>query len=101
MLGIIMSKTKVQAGDPLAAVFTESGIFNPTHNGILSSGIRSGATPKVMERLSEIYEQNTSRMIESFLSLIEPLMIGVLSLIIGIILICIMLPLIGILSSIG
>jgi type IV pilus assembly protein PilC len=92
---------RLHEGDSLASVLTESGIFNPTHSGVLTSGIRSGAAPRVLRRLSQIYEQTSSRMLHSFLSLIEPLLIGVLSLIIGLILLCIMLPLIGILSSIG
>ncbi len=39
--------------------------------------------------------------LDRFLSIIEPALVGVLSVVIGIILLCIMLPLIGIMSSIS
>ncbi|MCL1851668.1 MAG: type II secretion system F family protein [Peptococcaceae bacterium] len=92
---------QVLAGGALAEVLIGSGLFNPTHVGMIKSGVRSGATPKVMGRLAEIYEQESSRVLAGFLALIEPLLISLLSVVIGVILLCIMLPLIGILSSFG
>lgn len=92
---------RMQAGEPLGVVLTESGIFNPSHNGIIRSAVRAGSTPRVMAKLADLYEDSTTRTLNAFLTVIEPLLIGILSLIIGVILICVMLPLIGILSSIG
>jgi type IV pilus assembly protein PilC len=92
---------QILSGDSLADALIESGLFSPTHVGIIKSGVRSGATPKVMKKLSELYEEDSERVLSGSLSMIEPLLITLLSVIIGIILTCIMLPLIGILSSIG
>lgn len=92
---------QILTGASLADVLINSDLFNPTHIGMIKSGVRLGATPKVMERLAQIYEEDSERMLSKLLALIEPLLIGALSVIIGVILLCIMLPLIGILSSIG
>ncbi|MCL1790178.1 MAG: type II secretion system F family protein [Peptococcaceae bacterium] len=92
---------EVLAGGALADVLIGSGLFSPTHVGMIKSGVRSGSTPRVMGRLSAIYEQESTQVLAGFLSLIEPLLISLLSIIIGVILLCIMLPLIGILSSFG
>ena len=92
---------QVRAGEPLGDVLVNSGLFSPMHAGMLKSGIRSGATPKVMLKLSDIYEQNAERMLARFLSLIEPMLISILSVIVGAILLCIMLPVIGMMASVG
>ena len=92
---------QILAGDSLADALIYSGLFSPTHTGMIKSGVRSGSTPKVMQRLAEIYEDDSERILVEFMSLVEPLLIGLLSVVIGIVLLCIMLPLIGILSSFG
>ena len=92
---------QVLSGNSLADVLIDSGLFNPTHVGMIKSGVRSGATPKVMKKLSDLYEEDAERILTGFLTLIEPLLISLLSVIIGVVLLCIMLPLIGILSSVG
>ncbi|MCL1918342.1 MAG: type II secretion system F family protein [Peptococcaceae bacterium] len=92
---------QVLSGNSLSDVLIESGLFNPTHVGMIKSGVRSGATPKVMKKLSDLYEEDAERILFGFVTLIEPLLISVLSVIIGVVLLCIMLPLIGILSSVG
>ena len=91
----------VIGGESLGVVLLDSGLFNPAYAGMLKSGIRSGATTKVMKKLSELYEQNAERILARFLALIEPLLIGLLSVVVGVILLCIMLPFIGMMASIG
>ena len=94
-------QAKLLDGEALSDTLIESGLFNAAHAGMIKSGDRAGATPKVMQRLSEIYAQDSARMLDRFFSLVEPVLISVISAVIGIILLCIMLPLIGILASIG
>jgi len=94
-------QAKIAVGGAFSDALIESGLFSAAHVGMIKSGDRAGAMPKVMQRLSEIYGQDSARMLDRFFSLVEPALISALSIIIGIILLCIMLPLIGILSSIG
>ena len=92
---------RIIAGDSFAIVLVDSGLVSKTHSGMLKSGVRSGSIPKVMRRLSEIYEQQTDKTLARFLSMIEPVLIGVLAVVIGTMLLCVMLPFIGMMTSLG
>ena len=92
---------RVVAGDSIALVLVDSGLVSKTHSGMLKSGQRSGSMPKVMRRLSDIYEQQADRILAKFHSMIEPILIGILAIVIGIMLLCIMLPFIGMMTSLG
>jgi type IV pilus assembly protein PilC len=54
-----------------------------------------------MKRLAELYGDDANESLNRAVSIIEPVMVGVLSVIIGAILLSVMLPLMGIMSSIG
>ena len=92
---------KMNNGEPLGDALAESQAFPPLHAGLLRAGDRAGSLPKVLTRLSTIYSEQAGQKLDAFLSVIEPLLIGFLSLLIGIILVCIMLPLLGLMSTIG
>jgi len=92
---------KVLAGEPLSDILTGSGLFSPSHSGMIRSAARAGRMPVVTQRLSRIYGQDADRMLSHFFSLLKPLLVGAVSVIAGIILLCVMLPLTGILSSVG
>ncbi len=51
--------------------------------------------------IAEYYQAETDRRIGRILAAIEPTMVAVLSLIVGLILLSVILPLIGIMSNIG
>ena len=91
----------IVAGEPLALVLVDSGLVSKTHSGMLKSGVRSGSLSKVIRRLSEIYEQQTDRILSRFHSMIEPILIGILAVVIGVMLVCIMLPFVGMMTSLG
>lgn len=92
---------QLEKGEPLGQVLYDNEIFSASYSGMLISGIKAGETEKVMRRLAQMYDESSSAQLDRFLSVIEPSLIAALSLIIGIILACIMLPLVGIMSSIG
>ena len=95
------SSEKMQKGRTLADTLVDSGLFSTSHEGMLRSGDRAGVMPKVLRKLSDIYTSESERLMSRFISLMEPALIGVLSVVIGVILLCIMLPLIGILAAVG
>ena len=64
-------------------------------------GQRAGALDSVMGKLAAIYEEEADAAIQSLTGAIEPLLVGVLSLAVGAILFSVMLPLLGVMSSIG
>lgn len=92
---------EVRAGQSLGNALYEHKIYSASHSSMLMSSIKSGSMEQALARLARIYEQDASQRLDRFLSIIEPALVGVLSVVIGIILLCIMLPLIGIMSSIS
>ena len=54
-----------------------------------------------MEQVADIYEREVEEGIQGMVSWIEPALVGVLTLIIGGILLSVMLPLVSIMTSIG
>lgn len=52
-----------------------------------------------MKQLSNSFQEEVSRAIDQFLNIIEPTIVTLLSLVVGIVLMSVMLPLISIMSS--
>ena len=68
---------------------------------MLVSGARSGSLEQVLQRLSELFSQDAQTRIDRAVDRIEPFMSAFLTVAVGVALISTMLPLIGILGSIG
>ncbi|MDO4198730.1 MAG: type II secretion system F family protein [Erysipelotrichaceae bacterium] len=86
---------------PLYEAFEESGLYDGMDLSILTLGLKAGKQENTFKKLADIVEDRSSNKIAAFTSLVEPVLIGVLSLMVGLILLAIMLPLISILSSLG
>ena len=65
-----------------------------------SVGEKTGRLDSAMDRIAVLYQEEIDTRINNVLSVIEPVLVASLSLIVGIILISVMLPLLGIMSSI-
>lgn len=76
-------------------------MFDPMENRMISVGYKAGQLDTVMDKMTKVYEEEVEDTIERLLSYIEPTLVAILSMIIGGILISVMLPLTGIMSSIG
>ncbi|QOX63385.1 type II secretion system F family protein [Anoxybacterium hadale] len=76
-------------------------LFSSTMTGLLSTGYQSGALDTAMEYIAGLYEEEYESALMRKVSLIEPVSIFVLSVLIGSILVSVMFPLLGVLSTIG
>ena len=54
-----------------------------------------------MARITEEYEREVDSSLNHFLNLVEPTLVAVLSILVGVILLSVMLPLMSIMSTIG
>ncbi|MBN1624613.1 MAG: type II secretion system F family protein [Clostridia bacterium] len=68
---------------------------------LFSVAMETGGLDRTLEKAAEIMEKETDDKLERMTSVLEPLMIIVLSLLVGFILISVILPVTGILNSIG
>lgn len=76
-------------------------VFSNLYTRMITVGYKSGSDEGVMKHIAEHYEASTEKQLRKILSIIEPTLVIVLSLIVGIILLSVLLPLMGIMSSIG
>lgn len=91
----------MKAGDEFIKSLSRLSLFSSIHLQMLNMGQRAGEVDVVMKKLTDIYEYEAEEAINNAVSVVEPVMVGVLSVVIGVILISVMLPLMNIMSSIG
>jgi type IV pilus assembly protein PilC len=67
---------------------------------MLVLGFKSGNLDNVMERIAADYEAQTDERLDNLISVIEPTMVAVLCVIVGMIILSAMLPLLAVMSSV-
>lgn len=86
------ARESIRQGENLAKPLGESDCFPPMVVRMIAIGEKSGALEQLLEKISEFYDQQVEAMVESLTSLIEPLMIGVMGLLVGGIVLSVFLP---------
>ena len=88
-------------GDSFPEALEKSSIFGSFYSQMVSVGFKSGSMDQAMKRVSERIERDTQKRIYSLISVLEPTLVIILSIIVGMILLSVILPLLGIMSTIG
>ena len=94
-------KEHIAHGESFSNALLKSSIFSKMYSSWIAIGSRTGSMDEVMERISSAYEDETDALLSRYISILEPALIVILCLFIGLILISFLLPLLGIMSSIG
>lgn len=97
----LQCKRQLQRDDNLAAAMAESQLLTPAQSRMLELGLRSGSADLVMEELADQLMNDANAALSRTVSKIEPTMVLTASLLVGMILLSVMLPLVNILSTIG
>lgn len=92
---------RLQAGDSLADAMAAAEFLSAAQSRMLTLGLRGGNADLVMEKIAGDLADEASDALESAISRIEPAMVLGSSLLVGLILLTVMLPLLHILSSLG
>lgn len=98
---IDLCKQEMEQHSDLPDALAKAEIFSNLYSRMVAVGFRSGSMDVVMLQIASHYEDETDRQLSRIVSVIEPTLVIVLSLIVGIILLSVLLPLMGIMSSIG
>ncbi|MGN1159742.1 MAG: type II secretion system F family protein [Lachnospiraceae bacterium] len=98
---IMECKRLIEGGDNFSEAVAKAGIFSNLHAKMIAVGFRTGNIDVVMSKIAESYEKETNDKIYAIIAVLEPTLVIVLSLIVGMILLSVILPLMGIMSSIG
>ena len=94
-------KAQTQGQADLPEALASAEIFSNLYSRMVSVGFRSGSMDVVMLQIASHYEEETDRQLSRIVSIIEPTLVIILSLIVGVILLSVLLPLMGIMASIG
>ena len=88
-------------GEGIDQALTESRIFSGIYGKMVSVGMRTGSVDQVMSKIAGEYEEDVVQSLQQKVSVIEPTLVAVLSVLVGLILISVMLPLMNIMSNLG
>ena len=89
----------LQSGKSMSDCLIESKIFKEVYNRLLVIGIKSGHFEKTMNEVAQSYEKDIDAGIARILDVVEPTLVILLSVIVGIILVSVMLPLASIMVN--
>ena len=92
-------RDSLKNGSTFAEAVADAGIFEELHNRMVTMGSATGREDQVLGKLGALYEEQAEDGITRLVSIIEPTLVALLSVVIGAVLLSVMLPMAGILSS--
>lgn len=92
---------RISEGESLSDVVRDTGIFPELFVKMLRTGERSGNLDSMIKKLSRVYGKEAELSLQRFSRTVEPALVAFLSVILAIVLLSVLLPLIGMMSSIG
>ena len=90
----------IDEGQDLAEALQGTGILTGMYARMASIGAKTGSMDQVMDNIAGLYQDDIDTRMNNSLAVLEPTLVIALSLIVGVILLSVMLPLMGIMSSI-
>ncbi len=95
------SKELMSTGSSFADALCSAGIFSSMYSRMISVGFRTGSVDKVLEKIAVGYDEEVDEKITNLISVLEPTLVIILSVVVCLILLSVMLPLMGVMGSIG
>lgn len=92
---------RMEEGHSIAQAAYDEELFEPVYGRMLLAGERSGSMEDVLERLTGLLEENCITKVDRLVGIVDPLLSGVLMVTVGLTLLSVMLPLIGIMNSVA
>lgn len=90
---------QLREGESFTKVLADMNLFGGMESRLISIGFQTGAGDDVMNRLSKRYAQDSIAQIQQAISILEPTIVIILTVLVGLVLLSVMLPLLGILSE--
>ena len=93
---INQAKENVRKGETLSEPLSKSKIFPLMVTRMIGIGEKSGALEALLEKISEFYDQQVKATVEGLTAMIEPLMIGIMGVVVGGIVLAVFMPIFAI-----
>lgn len=94
-------RQSIAAGKSFYDSICEAKLFSGFELQMVRIGSRAGQLDRIMEQLAEEYDRKITEQIDTLIARLEPTIVSILAVAVGLVLLAVMLPLAGILSSIG
>jgi type IV pilus assembly protein PilC len=91
----------IKEGSDYADAISKSNIYDGLYAKMVSVGFRSGTIDEILQKTAKHYHEEINNSIEKTINTIEPTLVAILCMIVGIILLSVLFPLIGIMTAIG
>ena len=91
----------LETGASYYQAMKDTGLFSGFYVQMIKVGSRSGRLDAVMEEISEDFEQAADQSMDNMLARFGPTIVAVLAVSVGLVLLSVMLPLVGVLAAIG
>lgn len=88
-------------GSNFSESLNKAEIFSHLYSRMIFIGVKSGNVDVVLDKIATLYEEDTDRRLRNFISILEPTLVIFLSLVVGLILLSVILPLLGVMSTMG
>lgn len=87
---------RIKEGDTIAAPLRAAGVFPDMMTGMVEVGEETGALPEMLTRVAEAYEEEVDTAVAGLTSILEPVMIVVMAVVVGVIVMALFLPIVRI-----
>ena len=88
-------------GKPLSDAIEEQKLMKPMYCRMLSVGVKTGDLDSTLEEISRRSEEEAAASLQKMASRVEPAVVIILCAVVGILLLSVMFPLVGIMQSLG
>jgi type IV pilus assembly protein PilC len=99
MAAVDAARDSVREGNALADPLGRSPVFPPMVVKMIAIGERSGALESLLEKISVFYDDQVAASVKALTSLIEPIMIGVMGVMVGGIVLAVFYPILKLQSA--
>lgn len=98
---LITATDEIKNGDEPSDALSKINIFPSLFLKLFVIGEKTGSLDEMLEKSASVFDDEADDAIKRFADMLEPLLVIILSVIVGIILLSVMLPIITIINSIG
>ncbi len=91
----------IREGESFAEPLRQAKIVEPMVVNMIDVGEETGKQDQMLDKIADVYDEEVQTLVDSMVSLLEPVMVIVLGLIVGFIVISLFMPMIGILNTLN
>lgn len=88
-------------GHGIAQAAYSEGLFEPVYGRMLLAGERSGSLETVLKKMTDLLAGHCCSLVDRLVGIVDPVLSGLLMLTVGMSLLSVMLPLIGMMNAVG